>query len=330
MLDFSRRGVVGLVGGAAWPLAARAQQLGRMRRIGALMAFAESERQGRVRAVAFREALQKLGWLEGRNIRIEYRWAAQDTETARNFATELVAVQPDVILTTDTTTTASVLQRTRTIPIVFVQVSDPIGSGFVAALNRPAGNATGFMNMEASMAGKWLGLLKEIDPRVAEVALLFNPAVTSYAEPFLSHFKAAAASLSVAPISAPIQQMPQLETIVARSLAPNGGFIVMPDIFLWRHRAQVISLAAHYRLPAIYPQRDFPELGGLLSYGNDRLDQFPRAAAYADRILKGEKPSELPVQAPTKFEMVINLKTAKALGLEVPATLLARADGVIE
>jgi putative tryptophan/tyrosine transport system substrate-binding protein len=224
-----------------------------------------------------------------------------------------------------------VLAETRSIPIVFVAVSDPVGSGFVTSLNRPGGNVTGFMNMEPTMAGKWLELLREVAPHVNNVALLFNPATAPFTKQYLSAFKAAAASLGVEAISTPVQQPSQLESITAdQAREPNGGLVIMPDVFLWLHRAKVISLAADYRFPAIYPQRDFVEIGGLLSYGNDRLDQYSRAAIYAHRILKGEKPADLPVQAPTKFELVINLKTAKALGLEVPESLLARADEVIE
>jgi putative tryptophan/tyrosine transport system substrate-binding protein len=330
MLEVRRREIITLLGGAAaWSFAAHAQPVERIRRIGALMAFADGDTQGKARVVSFEETLHKLGWFEGRNIRIDYRLAGQDPETRQKFAAELVATQPDLIFTTDTSTTASVMRQTRMIPIIFVQVSDPIGSGFVSSLNRPGGNATGFMNMEPTIASKWLELLKEIAPRVDKVALLFNPAVTSYAAPYLKRFEAAASSLGVEPIAAPIQQMAELEAVVARA-RDNSGLLVMPDIFLWLHRAEVISLAARYGLPAIYPQRDFTELGGLLSYGNDRRDQFPRAATYVDRILKGEKPSELPVQAPIKFELLINLKTAKALGLQISDKLIAIADEVIE
>jgi ABC-type uncharacterized transport system substrate-binding protein len=315
---------------AAWPLVARAQQPERMRRIGVLMTFAESDPEAQARVAVFQEALQKLGWAEGRNIRIEYRWAP-DAEKIQPFAKELVALQPDLILTNGTPITASMLQQTRTIPIVFTQVSDPIGSGFVASLPRPGGNATGFIALEQTMAGKWLELLKEIAPRVARVAFLFNPATATYVEYFLNIFKASAASLGVKAIAAQVHDVSELESIIAaQAREPNGGLVVAPDVFLTGHRAEIVSLAARYRLPAVYPFRYFAELGGLLSYGNEPLDVFRRAASYADRILRGAKPSELPVQAPVKFELVINLKTARALGIEVPNSLQLLADEVIE
>ena len=330
----NRRGFTLLVGGVAagWPLAARAQQPDRMRRIGVLEAFAESDREGQDRAAAFREGLQKLGWAEGRNIRIDTRWARPgDAESTERFAKELVALQPDLILSYSTPTTAALVKQTRTIPIVFANISDPVGSGFVASFPRPGGNVTGFTNMEPTMAGKWLELLKEIAPRVARVAMLFNPATATYAEYWLKPFKSAAGPFAVEAIAAPVHDASELESVVAaQAREPNGGLIVMPDTFPLDHRAQLTSLAARYRLPAVYPYRVFAELGGLLAYGNDRLDNYRRAATYADRILKGEKPSELPVQFPVKFELVINLKAAKALGLDVPVQLQQRADEVIE
>jgi putative ABC transport system substrate-binding protein len=325
--------IAGIAGSAAWPLAASAQQPAeRIRRIGVLMAIAESDREGQARVAAFREGLRKLGWVEGRNIRIDTRWATpRDAEARQRFAKELVALQPDVILSQATPTTAALLQQTRTIPIVFVGVSDPIGSGFVASFPRPGGNVTGFITMEPTMAGKWLELLKEIAPRVVRAALLFNPATAPYAEYYLTPFKAAARSFAVEAIAAPVRDTAALETaIAAQARAPNSGLIVMPDTFLNFHRVEITSLVARYRLPAVYPFRFFPELGGLLSYGTDLVDDYRRAGAYADRILKGAKPSELPVQAPVKFELVINMKTAKALGLDVPVQLQQRADEVIE
>ena len=328
-----RREFITLFGGAAvtWPLAARAQQPDRMLQIGGLMAYAESDREGQAWVAAFREGLQKLGWTEGRNIRIDTRWAAADAEAIQRFAKELVALQPDLILTQNTPTTAAMLQQTRTIPIIFANVSDPVGSGFVASFARPGGNATGFIVLESTMAGKWLELLKEIAPRVNRVAFLFNPATAPYAEVYLSPFKAAAASFAVQAIAAPVHDTSELESVIAaQAHEPNGGLIVMPNAFADAHRTEITSRAAHYRLPAVYPFRYYAELGGLLSYGSDQRDNFRRAASYADRILKGEKPADLPVQAPTKFELVINLKTAKALGLTVPPTLLASANEVIE
>jgi putative ABC transport system substrate-binding protein len=290
------------------------------------MGYAENDSEAQAWVAAFREGLQKLGWTEGRNIRIDTRWAASNTEEMQRFAQELVALQPDLILSQVTSTTTALLQQTRTIPIVFAMVADPVGSGFVASLSRPGGHVTGFATLEGSLGGKWLELLKEIAPRVARVAMLFDPAVATFAEIYLNPFKAAAASFGLEAIAAPVRDTSELESVVAaQAREPNGGLIVVPDPFLNVHRAEITSLAARYRLPAVYPYRQFTEVGGLLSYGFDRLDNFRRAVGYVDRILKGEKPSDLPVQAPTKYELVINLKTAKALGLDVPQMLLARA-----
>jgi putative ABC transport system substrate-binding protein len=328
-----RREFVTLLGGAAaaWPLAARAQQPDRMRRIGVLMAYAESDPEAQAWLAAFREGLQKLGWMESRNIQTDTRWANVDAESLQRFAQELVALQPDLILSHTTPATAALLQQTRTIPIIFVNVTDPVGSGFVASFPRPGGNVTGFIFMEPTMSGKWLELLKEIAPRVNRVAFLFNPATAAYAEYYLKPFKAAAASFAVEALAAPVRDRSELESVVAaQAREPNGSLIVMSDSFMSVHRIEVTSLAARYRLPTIYPYRFFAELGGLLSYGPDPSDNFRHAAIYADRILKGAKPSELPVQAPVKFELVINLKTAKALGFDVPSFLQQRADEVIE
>jgi putative ABC transport system substrate-binding protein len=329
-----RRNFITLLGGAAaWPLAARAQQAERMRRLGALMGYAESDSDARAWYAAFREALQKLGWTQGRNIQVDTRWATpDDAESMRRFAMELVALQPDLLLSSTTPTTTALLQQTRTIPIVFALAADPIGSGFVASFAQPGGNVTGFIfTNEPTMAGKWVELLKEIAPRVARIAMLFNPLSATYADYWLNPFKAAAPSFSVEAISAPVRDTSELEPVIAaQAREPNGGLIAMPDSFTDAHRVEITSLAARYRLPAVYPFRFFAEIGGLLSYGVDRTVNFRRAATYVDRILKGEKPAELPVQAPIKFELVVNLKTARALGLEIPTTLLARADQVIE
>ncbi len=329
-----RREFITLLGGAVanWPIAARAQQTERMRRIGVLIGYAERDRQGQAYVAAFRDELQKLGWTEDRNIRVDIRWAAPgDAESRQRFAKELVALQPDLILSHGTPATAILLKQTRTIPIVFAAVSDPVGSGFVASFPRPGGNVTGFMNMESTMAGKWMELLKEIAPRVVRVALLFNPATAPYAQSWLNPFKAAGASFGVQAIAAPIHDTSELKTVVAaETREPNGGLIVMPDTFTTAHRAEITALATSHRLPAVYPFRFFAETGGLMSYGANLVYDFRRTATYADRILKGAKPSELPVQAPVKFELVINLKTAKALGITVPPSLLARADEVIE
>lgn len=328
-----RREFITLLGGGAAlasPSAVRAQN--RVRKIGVLMGFAESDPVAQAYWTAFREGLQKLGWAEGSNIGIDIRWAnADDAEARQRFAKELVALQPDIIIGHNTPTTAALLQQTRSIPIVFVIVSDPVGSNFVASFSRPGGNVTGFTNIEPTMAGKWLEMLKEIAPRVNRVALLLNPTTAPFAEYYLNPFKAAAASFAVEAIVAPVHNTSEIETaIAAQARAPNGGLVVMTDSYLVAHRAEITSLAARYRLPAVYPFRSFVDGGGLLSYGNDLPDSFRRAAGYADRILKGAKPSELPVQAPVKFELVINLKTAKTLGLEVPAQLQQRADEVIE
>jgi putative ABC transport system substrate-binding protein len=316
---------------AAWPLAAHAQEPEPMRRIGVLMGFPESDSQAQSFIAAFRDGLQKLGWTNGRNIRIDTRWPGFDAESRQRFAKELVALQPDLILSHTTPTTAALLQQTRTIPIVFATVTDPVGSGFVPSLARPGGNVTGFTLVEPTMAAKWVELLKEIAPRVNRVAMLFNPATATYADYFLTPFKAAAPSFAVAAIEAPVRDMSELESVVAaQAREPNGGLIVMPDSFTDAHREEIISLVARYHLLAVYAYRFFTEHGGLLSYGADLRDNFRRAAHYVDRVLKGEKPADLPVQAPTKFELVINLKTAKALGLTVPPSLLGRADEVIE
>jgi putative ABC transport system substrate-binding protein len=328
-----RREFITILGGAAaWPLAARAQPTDRVRRIGVLMAHTESDPEFRAYLDAFREALRNLGWTEGRNIRIDTRWGAlDDAESRQRSANELIALQPELILTQNTPPTASMLQQTRTIPIVFVIVADPVGSGFVESLARPGGNATGFTIMEPTMSGKWLELLKEIAPHVSRAAFLFNPATAPYVQYYLNPFNAAAASLGMEAIAAPVHAKSELESVVAaQARTPNSGLMVMPDGFLNVHRLEVTSLAARYRLPAVYPFRFFAELGGLLCYGSRQRDQFRLAATYVNRILQGAKPSELPVQAPVKFELVINLKTAKALGLTVPLTLQAAADEVIE
>jgi putative tryptophan/tyrosine transport system substrate-binding protein len=328
-----RREFITLLGSAAvaWPLAARAQQGERVRRIGVLMAYAESDAEAQAWVAAFREGLQKLGRAEDRDIRIDIRWATTNAALMQRFATDLVALQPDVILSNNTPTTAALMRQTRAIPIIFANVADPVGSGIVTGLSRPGGNVTGFTVTEPTIGGKWLELLKEIAPRVNRVAFLFNPATATYFEYFLNSFKAAAASLAVEAIVAPVRDTSELETvIVAQAREPNGGLVVMTDAFMAAHRARVTSLAARYRLPAVYPFRGFAEAGGLLSYGNDIFDNYRRAAGYVDRVLKGQNPAELPVQAPVKFELVINLKTARALGLDVPLFLQQRADEVIE
>jgi putative ABC transport system substrate-binding protein len=329
-----RRDFITVLGGAAaaWPLAARAQQGERMRRIAVLMAHPESDREFQSYLTAFREGLSERGWMEGRNIRIDARWGAlEDTQSRQQSAKELLALEPEVILTQNTPPTVTMLQLTRTIPIVFVIVTDPVGSGIVESLPRPGGNATGFTIMEQTMAGKWLGLLSEIAPQVNRVAFLFNPATAPYVDYYLNPFRVAAASMGLEPIATPVHDHFEFETIfAAQARLPNSGFVLIPDGFLNVYRTEIISLVARYRLPAIYPWRFFPEVGGLLSYGADQRDSFRVAAGYVDRILRGTMPADLPVQAPVKFELVINLKTAKVLGLTVPPNLLATADEVIE
>ena len=329
-----RRNFIALLGGAAiaWPLAARGQQPDRKRRIGVLMAHSENDAEFHDYLAAFREGLQKLGWVEGRNIQIDSRWGAlDDAEAIRRSAKELVSLQPDLILTQNTPPTATMLEQTRAIPVVFVIVADPVGSGFVQSLARPGTNATGFTIMEQTIAGKWLELLKEIAPRINRAAFLFNPATTPYRDIYLKPFQAAASSLALEAIAAPVHDTQELESVIAtHAREPNGGLVVMPDGFLNVHRAETVSLAARYHVPAVYPWRFFAETGGLLTYGSVQGDMFRTAATYVDRILKGEKPADLPVQAPTKYELVVNLKTARALGLDVPPLLQQRADEVIE
>ena len=328
-----RREFITLLGGAAavWPLPARAQIAERTRRIGVLMGNAESDPESAPRVTAFERGLIDLGWMSGRNVLIDYRWGAGEPALMQALAKELVGLQPEVLVASTTPVVVALTRETGTIPIVFVVVSDPIGSGFIESLARPGGNMTVFINIESSLGGKWLELLKEVAPRINRATILFNPATATYADYYLTPFKAAAASLAVKAIAAPVHETSELEAVVAaQARDPNTGLIVMSDSFMSGHGKEITSLAARYRLPTVYPFRFFTELGGLLSYGSNRLDQFRRAASYIDRILKGEKPSELPVQAPVKFELVINLKTAKTLGLDVPFLLQQRADEVIE
>jgi putative ABC transport system substrate-binding protein len=315
----------------AWPLAARAQQSERARHIGVLMAFSESDPEAQSWARGFREELAKLGWSEGHNIQIDTRWATADVQSLERSAKQLVALQPDLILTGSTPATAAMRQQTNTVPIIFAMVGDPVGSGFVVSLSRPGGNLTGFTPIENSLGGKWVELLKEIAPRVARVTMVLNPAMAPFASYYLNPFKAAAASFGMDAIVAPVKDMAELEGAVATlAREPNSGLIVMPDAFMIGHHAVITSLVARYRVPTVYPFRIFAEVGGLVSYGSSALDEFRRAASYADRILKGAKPSELPVQTPVNFDLVINLKTAKALGLDVPSSIRLRADEVIE
>jgi putative ABC transport system substrate-binding protein len=303
-----------------------------MRHSGVLMAHAENDPEFKAYVTAFHEGLAMLGWSEGRNVHIDFRWGALDDASARErSAKELLALQPEVILTQNTPPTGSMLQQTRSIPVVFVVVADPVGSGFVESLARPGGNATGFTIMEPTISGKWVELLREIAPRVTRVALLFNPATAPYAPIYVNPFKAAAATFGLQAIDAPVHSVADLEFIVAeQGRAPDGGLVVIPDGFLNVHRAKIVALADRHRMPAVYPWRFFPEIGGLLSHGSDQRELFRFAATYVDRILRGAKPSELPVQAPVKYELVINLKAANTLGLDVPLFFQQRADQVIE
>jgi putative ABC transport system substrate-binding protein len=324
-----RREFISLLGGAAvaWPLAARTQQGERPRRIGVLMNLAADDPQGQARIAAFVQGLAQLGWTEGRNVRIDYRWGPGDAERYRRYAAELVRLAPDIILASASPTVAAFQQTNRTVPIVFASVIDPVGAGFVASLARPGGNSTGFITFEYALAAKWLELLKEIAPGVTRAAVLRDPATAAGIGQFAAIQGAASLGVELSPIA--VHDAGEIErTVAAFARGSNGGLIVVAGAS--GHRELIIMLAARHRLPAVYPFRFDATNGGLISYGPDIVDQYRRAAAYVDRILKGEKPADLPVQAPTKYELVLNLKTAKALGLEVPPTLLARADEVIE
>ena len=327
----NRREFIRLVGGAAaaWPLAARAQQGERMRRVGALMPQTADDPQGQARIAAFLRELQQLGWTDGRNVRIDARWSATDAELIRKSAMELVALAPDVILASTTAAVGPLVQATRTVPIVFAVVADPVGAGIVDSLARPGGNATGFSTFEYGVGPKWLELLKEIRPGVTRAAVLRDPAVSAGLGLF-GAILGAAPSLGMEVIPVNVRDAAEIEhAIAAFAPTPNGGLIVTAGSAL-THRELIITLAARHRLLTVYPDEIFVTDGGLIAYGPDRVDQYQQAASYVDRILKGEKPADLPVQAPTRYELAVNLKTAKALGLIIPDTILARADEVIE
>jgi putative ABC transport system substrate-binding protein len=325
-----RRGFITLLGGAAaWPLAARAQQPGRVYRVGMLSGQPEADPENASRLAAFRQALGKFGWSEGRNLLIDMRWGAGDPGRMRVLAKELSGLAPDIVVAESTPATAALWQEIPKIPIVFSQVANPVGAGFAASLARPGGNLTGFTNFEPSMGGKWLELLKEVAPRVGRAAAIYNP--ETHSGQYWQSIEAAAPSLSVTFTRAPARDAAEIErAIEVLAGEPNGGLLVMPDSFTLTHRELIVALAERRRLPSIYAYRVFPGSGGLLSYGVDQVEIYRRVAAYVDRILRGASPGELPIEAPTKFELSVNLKTAKALGLEVPATLLARTDEVIE
>jgi putative tryptophan/tyrosine transport system substrate-binding protein len=324
--------MAGLGSAAAWPAAVRAQQAERVRRVGVVTGYDKNDPEAKTFLAAFTQGLAELGWSDGRNLRIDVRWAAASVDLARMYAKELVGLQPDVILAESTPQIAALQRETRTIPIVFQGVSDPIGSGFVASLARPGGNITGLGWMEPSMGGKWLELLTEIAPRVKRVAAMFNPDtapyVTSY---YLPSFEAAARSLKMEASVAPVRSDAEIESVITSlGSEPSGGLVGMSDSFLAVHAAAITLLATRNKVPAIYYNAIFPRAGGLLSYAADTRDQFYRAAAYVDRILRGAKPADLPVQLPLKFLMAVNVKTAKALGLLVPQSILLSADEVIE
>jgi putative tryptophan/tyrosine transport system substrate-binding protein len=327
-----REFIAGLGGAAAWPLVARAQQGDRVRRIGMLMAFDENDPAGKAFLSAFAQGLSTLGWSDGRNVRLEVRWAGENLERMRLFAKELVGLQPDLILADTTPVTAVVQRETRTIPIVFVVVSDPVGSGFVAGLPRPGGNITGFSSNYETLAGKWLELLTQIVPGVRRAAFIYNPDTAPYVPSYyMPSFEAAARSFKVTPIVAPARSEVEIEAIIASlGQEPRGGLVGLADNFMFVHRALIVSLAARNNVPGVYYDSFFVREGGLLSYGPDFVDVFRRAASYVDRILHGARPEDLPVQLPVKYEMAVNLKTAKAIGVTIPETLLARADEVIE
>jgi ABC-type uncharacterized transport system substrate-binding protein len=326
-----RREFIAVFGGvvAVWPMAARAQQHEQMRRIGVLVGFAESDPESPARLAAFRQSLERLGWKEGHNVRVEYRWGAGDPTRMRAHAKELIGTTPDVLVAESTPATAALQAETRITPIIFLQAGNPVGSGFVASFARPGGNLTGFTNYAPSMGGKWLELLKEVVPPLVRVAALFNP--QTHTGQYWGVLEAAAQTVNVQFEKAAVANAVEIERAVeGMSGEPHGGLMVMPDSFTMSHQETIVASAVRHRIPAIYAFRAFPVNRGLMSYGMDMISVYRDAAGYVDRILRGEKPADLPVQGPTRFELVINLKTARALGLEVPPTLLARADEVIE
>jgi putative ABC transport system substrate-binding protein len=327
-----RRQLITLLGGAAvaWPLRTMAQPADRMRRVGVLSALTADDPEGQARLVVFREALQALGWIDGRNLQIDVRWSAGDAEGLRKNAVDLAAHAPDVILAAGNSSISTLLQATRSVPIVFVTATDPVGAGFVNSLARPGANATGFLAFDYSVSAKWLELLKETTPGLARAGVLRNPAIAAAIGQF-AVIQAAAPSLRVEVSALNVRDTSEIEGVVAAfARGANGGLIVTASVLAVRGRSLIIGLAAQHKLPAVYYGRHYVTAGGLMSYGPDWPDQYRRAANYVDRILKGEKPADLPVQAPTKYELVFNLKTAKALGLTAPPSLLARADEVIE
>ena len=332
-VDIGRREFIALIGSAAcaWPLAARAQQAEQIRRIAMLSGLTASDPEAQARLAAFHQGLKEVGWTADRTLHIDFRWSSGDTAETQTLARELVELNPELIVGMTTPAVAALVKETKTIPIVFAGIVDPVGRGFVPNMARPGGNVTGILNFEFSMGGKWLETLKQVAPAVRRVDLLFNPETAPFAASFVRVIEGSAISFAVEPTAAPVYDTAQLErAVIDLAAKPDGGLIVLPDVFTIGHRDLIIGLAARHRVPAVYPLRAFPMSGGLISDSGDTSDILRRTASYVDRILKGAKPGDLPVQSPTKYELVINLKTAKTLGLEVPPMLLARADEVIE
>jgi putative ABC transport system substrate-binding protein len=331
--QLGRRGFITLIGGTAatWPFAARAQQGERIRRVGVLMGVAETDPAAPARIAGFKQKLAQLGWTENGNVRIDVRWTASDINTALAQAKELVGLQSDVIVAHTLTPARAARDATRTIPIVFTNISDPNGGGLVQSVSRPGGNITGFSNLEPTIGAKLLEILHEIAPRVTRLAVVFNRDISTFAAPFARSAQGAASNFLIAVTAVPVHDPAELKSVIAMlGQEPGGGLLLPPDSFTATHRDIIIKLAAQYKLPAIYVYRYFVDEGGLVSYGTNPVDSFAQSATYVDRILRGAKPGELPIQAPVKFELVINFKTSRALGLEVPPSLLALADEVIE
>ena len=327
-----RRDVIALFGvAAAWPVAALAQQSERPRRIGVLSSLAETDVEAQAWDTAFRKRLVELGWIDGRSVHIDYRWGAGSVDRMRLFARELVQLNPDALVTISTPATAAMQAQTRTIPIVFAWVSDPVGSGFVSSLAHPGGNITGFLNIEASVIGKWLSLMREIAPKVSRIGFLYNPETAPFARYYLDTFRSATSAFAIEAIDAPVHNSDEIEAFMTKlGGEAGGGVFVMSDTSMVVYRKTIYSFAERYHLPTIYPYRVFAAEGGLMSYGVDVADLLRGAASYIDRILRGEKPNELAVQQPTRFELVVNVKTAKMLGLAIPTSMLVAAQEVIE
>ena len=327
-----RNFILSFIGGAAaWPLAARGQQTARMRRIGVLMQYAEGDPEGQIRAKVLTQELEKLGWKSSFNLRIDYRWAAGDRDRFRSHAADIVKLKDELVVAVSTPAVKALQRESKTIPIIFTQVSDPIGQDIVKSLAKPGGAVTGFTNYDRSIGGKWLELLKQVSPSMTRAAVVFNPQTAPYTQLYLGSIESASLSHTVSVTAAQVHDAAEIErTLTEFARVPGGGLIVMTDVFTSVHRKQIIDLAARLALPAVYPYRYYVADGGLMSYGIDQIDQIRGAALYVDRILKGERPGDLPVQAPTKFQLVINIKAAKALGLKISASFLLRADEVVE